>query len=203
METILLNPNIAYLALVAGFLLAILAILTPGTGVYEISALFALLLAGWAMYNLPLNLWALIVLAASLAPFILAMQRKGRFLFLALSIVMMVIGSAFLFRGDTWWQPAVHPFLALLVSLLMVGFIWLASNKVMQARLLQPAHNLESLMGMLGEAKTDIFAEGSVQVSGELWSAQSQTLIPAGSNIRVIGREGLTLTVESTNQHQS
>ena len=47
MEAIFLNPNVAYLFLVAGFSLALMAVLTPGTGLLEIGALFVLLLAGW------------------------------------------------------------------------------------------------------------------------------------------------------------
>lgn len=203
MDTFLLNPNVAYLTLVLGLFLAILAILTPGTGLIEIGAFFTLLLAGWAVYNLPINFWALALLAASVIFFIPALQKRERYLMLALSILAMVIGSTFLFRGETGWRPAVHPLLAAIVSILMIGFIWIAGRRVMEARLTQPAHNLATLVGAIGEAKSDILAEGSVQVAGELWSARSQQPIPTGSTIRVTGREGFILDVESTNQHQA
>lgn len=117
-----LDPNIAYLFLVAGFSLAIMAILTPGTGLFEIGALFALLLAGWGVYNLPVNYWALAVLLLGVIPFILAVRRSGRMLFLVIALLALVFGSAYLFRGEMWWQPAVNPILALVVSLLMGGF---------------------------------------------------------------------------------
>jgi len=48
--------------LVAGFVLAVLALFTPGTGFLEVGALLAIFLAGYALFNLPFNLWALILL---------------------------------------------------------------------------------------------------------------------------------------------
>ena len=49
---ILLDPNVAYVLLVFGLMLAIMAVFTPGTGVIEITALFALALAGYANMHL-------------------------------------------------------------------------------------------------------------------------------------------------------
>ena len=62
MEEFLLNPNLVYLFIIGGISLAFMAILTPGTGILEISALFFLILAGWGVFNLPINYWALILL---------------------------------------------------------------------------------------------------------------------------------------------
>ena len=42
MDTVLLNPNIAYLFLVSGVLLTFLALVTPGTGFLEVGAFFAM-----------------------------------------------------------------------------------------------------------------------------------------------------------------
>jgi membrane-bound ClpP family serine protease len=52
------------------------------------------------------------------------------------------------------------------------------------------------LLGQVGEARTKVNDEGSVLVAGELWSARSASPIPAGSTIRVVGREGFVLIVE-------
>jgi membrane-bound ClpP family serine protease len=61
---------------------------------------------------------------------------------------------------------------------------------------MRPTHSLDGLVGQIGEAKTRVDEEGSVQVDGELWSARSEKSIPAGSMIRVIRREGFVLIVE-------
>lgn len=198
MEEILLNPNVAYLLLMAGFLIAVLAVLTPGTGLFEIGTLFAWLLAGWSIYNLQINLWALIVLVIGVFPFLLAVRKSKQLAYLVVSIAALVIGSAFLFPSEDWWRPAVNPLLALVVSGLTGGFFWIVTRKVLEAEQVRPSHDLKALIGAIGEAKTDIHSEGSVQVGGELWTARSERLISEGSEVRVVEREGFILKVEPT-----
>lgn len=198
MEEILLNPNVAYLLLMAGFLIAVLAVLTPGTGLFEIGTLFAWLLAGWSIYNLQINLWALIVLVIGVFPFLLAVRKSKQLAYLVVSIAALVIGSAFLFPSEDWWRPAVNPLLALVVSGLTGGFFWIVTRKVLEAEQVRPSHDLKALIGAIGEAKTDIHSEGSVQVGGELWTARSERLISEGSEVRVVDREGFILKVEPT-----
>ncbi len=196
MVDFLLNPNLAYLLLVGGFSMALLAILTPGTGFLEIGAIFALLLAGWGVYNLPINYWALGVLILGVIPFIFAVRKSRRMVFLAISILALIVGSVFLFRGEIWWKPIVNPVLASVVSLLAGGFFWIVVQKTLEAGDAPLAHDLGPLIGAVGEAKSDIHHEGSVQVSGELWSAYSEKPISEGALVKVIKREGFILQVE-------
>jgi len=193
----LLDPNVAYLFLLAGVLLGLMAIITPGTGMFELGAFFCLALAGYAVYNLSINLWALIVLALSIVPFVYAIQKPKREWFLALSIMGLVVGSIFLFATEGW-RPAVNFPLALVSSVLYAGFIWIAVRKTLQAAYARPTHDLTTLVGQFGEAKTRIHKEGSVQVAGELWSARSEKSIPSGSVIKVVAREGFILVVEKS-----
>ncbi len=195
---ILLNPNVAYLLLVVGTLLGLLALVTPGTGMLEVGALFSLFLAGYGIYNNSFNGWALLVMLASVAPFVYAIRRPGRELFLLLTILGLVAGSVFLFTEGG--RPAVNPLLAAIVSLLFAGFVWVTTRKVIQAAQTRPRHDLAALIGQPGEARTRIHADGSVQVAGELWSAQSAEAIPAGSAIKVVGREGFVLLVEKSKE---
>jgi len=191
----LLEPNIAYLILLSGVLLGLMAIVTPGTGLFEIGAFFCLALAGYAVYNLSFNAWALILIVLSIIPFIYAIQKPNRELYLGLSIFLLVVGSVFLFAVDGW-KPAVNPFVALVTSGLMSAFLWVVVRKTVQAAAVRPTHSLEVLVGSTGEARSKIHDEGSVYVAGEMWSARSDKPIPAGSSIRVVRREGFTLVVE-------
>lgn len=203
MEDVLINPNIAYVLLVLGFLLAALAILNPGTGILEISALFLLLLAGWELYNLPINIWALALILLGIIPYIVAVRKKGNRMFLLLSLAILVIGSWFLFETEQWWQSAIDPLLFVIVSLLLIGFVWLVTRKVVETEFMRPTHDLDALIGEDGEAKTMIHEGGSVQIAGELWTARSQKPIPKHSRVRVTGRQGFVLEVEAIeNQDQ-
>jgi membrane-bound serine protease (ClpP class) len=191
----LLNPNVAYLFLLAGVLMAMLALATPGTGFFEVGAMFCIVLAGYGITNLSFNWWALAVILLSVVPFIYSLQKPKREVYLALSIIILVVGSIFLFPSQNG-GPAVNLFVAFVASVLVAGFLWIAMGKSLQAAHARPSHDLDALIGQVGEAKTRIMDEGSVQVDGELWSARSGTPINSGSSVRIVRREGFVLVVE-------
>jgi membrane-bound ClpP family serine protease len=76
------------------------------------------------------------------------------------------------------------------------GLFWIVTQKTLEADAAPPTHDLRTLIGALGEAKSNIHHEGSVQVNKELWTARSEQPIEAGAQIRVVDREGFVLVVE-------
>ena len=192
---ILLNPNVAYLILVGAALLTMMAVLNPGTGVLEIVALFLWLISGYIIFNIPVNFWALGLLLLGLVLFLLSLRKTKNLVYLGLSIAAVIAGSIFLF-DQPGWQPAVNPILAVVISVFVAGFTWIVAQKALEADSMMPAHDLEALVGAVGEAKTNIRDEGTVQVAGELWSATSEEAIPDGAHIKVVGRDGFSLVVE-------
>jgi membrane-bound serine protease (ClpP class) len=195
MVNFLIDPNVSYFLLVLGLMLAVLALFSPGTGILEIGAVALLVLAGYGIINIPINLWALIVLVVGIFPFLLALRRSRQIVFLVLALLALVVGSVFLFRTPEG-APAVNPFLAGIVSLVAVLFLWFVGRKGIEAIMRMPDHSLERLIGQVGIAQSDVFQEGSVHVSGEVWSARSEVYIAKGNQVRIIGREGLMLIVE-------
>ena len=191
----LLNPNVAYLILLGAVLLAMMALASPGTGLLEVAAFFCIVLAGYAIYHLSVNWWALVLVLLGVVPFVYAIRRPRRELFLALAILLFIAGSVFAFPR-TEGQPAVNPLVAIVGSGSLAVFLWFAVRKVAEAMSMRPSHDLAELVGQIGEARTSISGEGSVQIDGELWSARSEEPIPAGSSIRVLRREGFILVVE-------
>jgi membrane-bound serine protease (ClpP class) len=192
----LLDANVAYTLLVTGILLGLLSLVAPGTGILEIGALFAFVLAGYGAYNLGINPWALVVLVLSLVPFLYALRLpRWRLALLGATILLVVGGSVFLFVGENGW-PSVNPILAAIVSLSYGGFLYFGIERTIAAMSARPNHDLDALIGQVGEAKSKIHESGSVQVAGELWSARSEKNIPEGSSVRVIKREGFVLLVE-------
>jgi membrane-bound serine protease (ClpP class) len=191
----LLDPNVAYLILLGAVLLAMMSLAAPGTGLFEIGAFFCILLAGYSIYRLSFNWWALILLGLSIVPFVYALQKPKRELYVVLSILLLVVGSVFIFPR-TENQAVVNPLVAIVASALVAGFLWIAVRKSVDAAGIRPSHDLDRLIGKIGEARTKVEEEGSVQVDGELWTARSEKTIPAGSSIRVLRREGFVLIVE-------
>jgi membrane-bound serine protease (ClpP class) len=194
----LLDPNVAYLFLIGGVFLAMLALASPGTGLIEIAAFFCIVLAGYAVYNMSFNWWALLLLGLSIIPFVYALQKPKREYFLGLSILLLIVGSVFMFPR-TAEGFVVNPLLAIIASASVASFLWIAVRKSVEAASVRPMHDLEGLVGQVGEARTKIEEEGSVLVAGELWSAKSEKPITAGSTIRVLRRDGFVLIVEKSN----
>lgn len=198
---LLIDPNIAYLILVIGFILGVLALFTPGTGFLEVGVLIAIGFAGYAVYTLPINLWALILLVVGVVPFLLALRKYKRWILLIPAVASIVVGSVFLFRVDSG-APAIHPALATVVSIVAMGLLWIIARKGIEALKMTPAQDLSILIGKTGEARTDILYEGTIYVGGEEWTARSLKLIRKGSLARVTGREGLLLLVEPVKDNQ-
>ena len=192
----LLDPNVAYILLVAGFMLVLLSIVIPGTGAPEAATVICLALAAYSVYNLSVNWWALLILLLSVITFYLAIQNVLRYPLLALTIIGAIIGSIFFFPASSGHLISVNPLLASAVSLFTIGYIWFAVEKSIAVSKVPPHHNLEALIGQTGEAKTAINQHGSAQVAGELWSASSNTQINAGEQVKVIARKGFILVVE-------
>lgn len=198
----LLDPNIAYLILVGAALLTMMAVINPGTGLLEIIALFLWLISGYIIFNLPVNFWALALMFVGVVFFLLSLRKFQNLVFLGLSIAAVIAGSIFLF-DQPGWQPAVNPILAVVVSVFVAGFVWIVAQKSLEADRMRPVHDLEALIGAVGEAETAISDEGSVQVAGELWSARSDQPISEGAQVRVVGREGFFLIVEQVGGNKS
>jgi membrane-bound serine protease (ClpP class) len=191
----ILNPDIAYLLLVVGFLIATLALVTPGTGILELVAFFILALAGWITAQLNFNWVALIILGVGVFPFLLALRKTQKILFLFLSLAALSIGSTFLFV-ENGWKPVVHPVLAILINALAILFFWIVIRKGLEAIQAVPAHKLGTMAGEIGETRTEVFREGSVYARGEMWSASSDAPIPAFTKVEVIERDGFSLKIK-------
>lgn len=192
---LLLDPNVAYMILVVGFVLGVLALFTPGTGFLEVGVLLAIMLAGYAIIRQPINLWALILLAVGVIPFLFALRRYKHWLYLVPATLSIVIGSIFLFRSETG-STAINPVLATLMSVITVVMLWVIGRKGIEALKLQPSQDLSVLIGQTGVARSDIRNSGTIYVGGEEWTARSGKLIKEGYPARVIDREGLVLLVE-------
>jgi len=191
----LILPNLLFLLLVASLWLVTLAIVSPGTGVYEGLAALTLLGVGAGMFFAPLNMWALAPIALGFILFFFALRAKTwHRMWLLGSALFFSGGSIFLFRPEEG-IVAVHPLLAVITTAFTLGFYWFAVRGVIAAQKLDSSFDPKLLLGALGEARSDLDPGGIVFVAGELWSARSDQLIRYGSKVRVTAKDGLVLDV--------
>jgi len=189
----ILNPDIAFVVLGIALLVTIFALLAPGSGVLEVMALILLIAVGYAVANMPVNLWALFFLLIGIVTVIVAFRKTKKWYFIAGPIAFLIIGMVFLFWG-------VNPLLAGFGAVGIGAFIWLIGHNISATFRQKPYSDLDRMVGMIGTASTAIGHEGSVYVDGESWTAKSDAPFPAGSQVRVLERKGLVLKVEIVNK---
>ena len=196
------NPNIAFLLFVVGSIGLVVEIFSPGLIGPGVVGLLCLALAVLAFGYLPVN-WvgvALLVFAAVL--FFFELQAPGVGLFGIVGVISFLIGAFFLFGGFT---PPPIPTPSFRVSIWLMGGIGaaLAGLTVVSIRFLaadrrtvyvSPSANL---IGRTGTVMTALDPKGSVQVTGETWTAvtQSDRPIEVGKEVVIREVDGLTLKV--------
>jgi membrane-bound serine protease (ClpP class) len=193
----IIDPNISYVLLVIGFVLSVLALLTPGTGIVEIIGLFSMILAGYGIISNPSNYWALLILLPFL-PLIYVYRKTKKDYYLIFSIALLNIGSFTIFRSETGGF-AVSPLVAIVVVLLNAPILWVIVKKIIEAIDSKSVFDPENIIGVIGEARTNIFDGGTAYVMGEEWSARSEEKIDKGEKIKVLKKDGLMLLVEKIN----
>jgi len=194
----LINPNVAYLLIFAAVLLALVTILHPQSNKPKIFLVLCLGAAGLELFSLQANPWTLLVTALSPLPFFIITRQERQnlsFLLLGLTIVMLTIVSIFIFV-DHEGRPMVNMSLVGILALFSSFYLLFAVRQRQNPRGLRLSDNPDSLVGVVGQARTDIDDMGSVKINGELWLARSEKPILAGSLVRVVRCEGTVLFVK-------
>ena len=198
------DPNISFLLLSLGGLGIFVEILSPGLIFPGVGGLIALLLAFFALGNLPGNGAgaALILLAFALAVAEVSVAGFG---------VLGVLGYASFIRGGiilfghygtpTPTFPDIEVSKTFLIPVSVVvgasgGGLMLA---VVQSRRRQKRLGNDPLemVGLVGVASTEIGATGTVHVRGETWTAEAVDGAPieSGEQVVVVKESGTVLTV--------
>ena len=86
--------------------------------------------------------------------------------------------------------------LLFLAAVVIAVLLFMVGERLL--RHLGPISGVEGLGNEIGVVRTTLSPTGTVYVGGQLWSAQAATdsVIPAGTRVRILDREGLVLTVE-------
>jgi membrane-bound serine protease (ClpP class) len=191
----LINPNIAYLCVVAAVMLAIASIMFPRSNLSKLGIPLCLVGAGFELFYLRANPWALVIVALSPLPYFVANRQAGlRRLLLIVTAGMFVAGSVFLLV-DKKGLPLVNSGLLMVVSILCIHFIWVATERRLHVQDIGRGVDPDSLVGLVGTAITHIEDVGMVKIEGETCPARSDQLIPAGSMVRVLRSQGRVLVV--------
>ena len=192
---IISDPNIAYLLMLLGFYGIFFELTNPGVVLPGVLGALALILALYSFQTLPVNYAGLLLIFLAIVLFILEIKITSYGMLTIGGLISMTIGSIMLFDSPLpFFQLSLKVILP--AVLLTTLFFSLTVYLAVKAYRRQPVTGAEGLIGLEGEARTDVHHKGQVFVHGEIWQAWSDEPINAGEKIIVEKVENLTLKVK-------
>jgi membrane-bound serine protease (ClpP class) len=199
--TIITDPNVAYLLMLAGIYGLLLEGYNPGALVPGTVGAICLLLALFAFQVLPVNyaglalmlLGVILMIAEGFAPSFGVLGIGGLAAFVFGSIILMdsdIPGFA-ISRGIIGGTATAG-------GLAMLGLIYM----LMRARNRPVVSGVEKLVGDTAEALEDFEGRGSVFLEGERWIAESAIPVNKGDLLKVKSVSGLVVQVEPVTDEQ-
>lgn len=186
-----LDPNLAYILLLAGLWLGVIAIYVAGTGVPEFAAVGLILLALFVLSSMPTN-WAAVGLmvfgASSFLLLPLFGEKWGRYA--EIGLIFQGLGAYFLFYSEKHVSPL------LIGATLIFGIIFYRKLLVPTMRSQTKSILEADLVGTRGRVVKDLDPVGTVYVQKELWRARSSEALSKDTMVVVVAQDGLELTVE-------
>ena len=204
---IISNPNVAFLLLVVGTIGLFIEFLAPGLFAPGIIGGLCLVMAFVAFGNLPVNWVGLALIAFALVLIFAELQAPGVSFFGAGGVVSFVLGSVLLFGGFTPGPietPSFRVNYLLIggITVTLSGFLLFVVRDILMAQKIEERQATKgittaALVGTTGVVSAELAPSGMVSVSGEEWSAVSDTgdAIEEGAEVVITEVEGLTLKV--------
>ncbi len=188
------DPNVAYILMLLGFYGIFFELTNPGAIFPGVFGAIALILALYSFQTLPVNYAGLLLILFGIILFILEIKVASFGLLTIGGVISMVIGSLMLFESPLpFFRVSLKVILPAVI--LTTIFFTLTITLAVRAYRRRPATGSEGLVGLEGEARSDIDKEGSVFVHGEIWRAWSDEPIKKGQKVIVDKVERLRLKV--------
>ncbi len=190
------SPWVAYMLFVAGSALVVFEFYTASIGLAGLVGAGALVGAFTGFSHLPVQWWAVALLALGILGFTIDVQAGGLGPWTVIGAFGLVAGSLTVYGGSSrldpaWWSIVI---VCLGTAVFMVG----GMTAMIRSRFATPTVGREGLVGEMGMAEVDVDPDGVVRIRDARWRARTNraTPIPAGESVRVVAINGLVLEVE-------
>lgn len=188
------DPNIAYILLMIGVWGLFFELSNPGAIFPGVIGGICLILGFVALQTLPYNVAGVALILLAFLFFLAEVWVTSHGLLAIGGTIALLLGSIMLFKGG---GPAYQVSMKLIFATVgtTVAFFAVVLLLVVRAHRAKPITGPEGLLNLVGETRTKLDPAGQVFVHGEIWSARSEEPLRPGQRVRVVGVEGLTLTV--------
>jgi len=196
---ILTNPSIVFILLSVGVQAILIEISSPGGWVAGFIGACCLALAAYGIGVLPVNFFGLLFIVIAFVLFILDIKAPTHGGLTAAGIGSLIVGGLVLFNSPSTpsFQRVSVP-LVIGVSVFSGAVFFTIMMIALRAQRAPILTGQESMIGRIGVARSEINPTGSVQVGGELWTAElseDADPIPPGTRCLVISVDGIRLRV--------
>ncbi|HJW89691.1 MAG TPA: nodulation protein NfeD [Anaerolineales bacterium] len=197
---LLTNPNIVFVLLTIGVQAILIELSSPGGWVAGFTGVVALALATYGLGILPVNWFGLIFLATAFVLFVLDIKAPTHGALTAAGVASLIVGALVLFNspGTPEFQRVSVPLVigvSLVTSAIFLGILTFA----LRALRVPIRSGRESLVGRMGTVRSALSPAGTVQITGELWSAEivpGEDSLPAGTRVEVVETRGVRVYVK-------
>ena len=196
---IIASPNVAYVLMILGLVGLYFELSNPGLILPGVVGSISLVLALYAMQNLPINYAGLLLIILGVVLLIAEVNVMSYGLLAMSGAISIFLGSIVLIDSD---DPAMqiskmilYPTLGM-TFLFSIGSIYLAK----MAHQLVTTTGMEGLLGEIGVVKETLNPEGRVLIHGEMWKAESDTVISVGEKVSVEVVKGLKIQVRKVGE---
>ena len=191
---IIASPNVAYVLMMLGLVGLYLELSNPGLILPGVLGSLSLILALYAMQMLPINYSGLLLIFIGVILLIAEVSLMSYGLLALSGAISIFLGSIMLIDSE---DPAMqiskivlYPTLGM-TFLVSIGSIYLAKK----THQLVTTTGMEGLLGEIGVVKEILNLEGLVLIHGEMWKAESDTVILVGEKVSVEVVKGLKIKV--------
>ena len=201
---VLTNPNLVFLLVTIGVQALLIEISSPGGWVAGFIGVACLALGVYGLGILPVNWFGIIFLVTSFVLFVLDIKAPTHGALTAAGLGSFILGALVLFNspGTPSFQRVSVP-LVIGTGVVSAALVTVVLTMALRAQRRPVSVGAEALLGRVGVAKTALSPHGTVQVAGELWSAEVEQGRPAlspGARVKVIGVEGVRIRVQPEGQ---
>ncbi|MGE5221083.1 MAG: NfeD family protein [Omnitrophica WOR_2 bacterium] len=195
----LTNPNIVFILLTIGVQAILIELSSPGGWVAGFIGAICVTLAAYGMGVLSVNWFGLIFLVIAFVLFLLDIKAPTHGALTAAGTASLIVGALVLFNSPgTPPSLRVSPLLVVVTSLATALSFGIMVSFAVRAQHAPVRMGRESVIGQLGTVQSAISNRGTVQLAGELWTAEKvegEEAIPRGSRVQVIALDGNKLVV--------
>jgi len=199
----LTDPNIAYILLFLGIYGILGEFSNPGALFPGIFGGICLILAFVAFQMIPINFAGVILIIAGIILFIFEIYTPTFGLLTLGGIASLTLGSFMLTKSMAPFLQISSGVIITMIAVTGLFFVF-AVTKGIRIQWKKPISGKDSMIGMIGTAKTDLNPDGQIFIYGERWqaSAPEGTHIKKGEKVKVIYSEGLRLIVKKYSQKE-